>query len=142
MANGKRRQTCYDQHIRAQLRTTANKGTNQDRIMLRNTALFTLLLLLAGCSSTPKGVDCPGEVSTIYGQPMGQTQARIFDLVNAFTVTRDGVAVKSGTLHSSDRFQYVPSAVTSEGFTAQRLSDKQFRLINPYQNTMITWTCP
>ncbi|MGK3126626.1 hypothetical protein ACCY16_21175 [Candidatus Pantoea formicae] len=110
--------------------------------MLRNTALFTFILLLAGCSSTPKGVDCPGEVSTIYGQSMGQTQARIFDLVNAFTVTRDGVAVKSGTLHSSDRFQYVPSAVTSEGFTAQRLSDKQFRLINPYQNTMITWTCP
>jgi hypothetical protein len=72
----------------------------------------------------------------------GADQARIFDLVNAFTVTRDGVAVKSGTLHSSDRFQYVPSAVTPEGFTAQRLSDKQFRLINPYQNTMITWTCP
>lgn len=109
--------------------------------MLRITAVLTLLLL-AGCSSTPKGVDCPGEVATIYGQSMGQTQARIFDLVNAFTVTRDGVAVKSGTLHSSDRFQYVPSAVTPEGFTAQRLSNKQFRLINPYQNTMITWTCP
>ena len=109
--------------------------------MLRITVVLTLLLL-AGCSSTPKGVDCPGEVATIYGQSMGQTQARIFDLVNAFTVTRDGVAVKSGTLHSSDRFQYVPSAVTPEGFTSQRLSDKQFRLINPYQNTMITWTCP
>lgn len=110
--------------------------------MLRITALLTLLILLAGCSSTPKGVDCPGEVSTIYGQSMGHTEARIFDLVSAFTVTRDGVAVKSGTLHSSDRFQYVPSAITPEGFTAQRLSDKQFRLINPYQNTMITWTCP
>ena len=109
--------------------------------MLRITVVLTLILL-AGFSSTPKGVDCPGEVATIYGQSMGQTQARIFDLVNAFTVTRDGGAVKSGTLHSSDRFQYVPSAVTPEGFTAQRLSDKQVRLINPYQNTMITWTCP
>jgi len=36
----------------------------------------------------------------------------------------------------------VPSAITAEGLYAQRLSDKQFRLINPYQNTMITWTCP
>lgn len=109
--------------------------------MLRTTLVLTLLLL-TGCSSTPKGIDCPGEVSTIYGQPMGYTQARIFDLVNAFSVSRDNVTVNSGTLRSSDRFQYVPSAVTAEGFTAQRLSAKQFRLINPYQNTLITWTCP
>ncbi|MDE1187372.1 MAG: hypothetical protein PW844_12980 [Pantoea sp.] len=109
--------------------------------MLRITVVLTLLLL-AGCSSTPKGVDCPGEVATIYGQAMGNTEARIFDLVNAFSVTKDDVTVQSGRLHSSDRFQYVPSAVTPEGYYAQRLSDKQFRLINPYQNTMITWTCP
>lgn len=109
--------------------------------MWRITVVLTLLVL-AGCSSAPKGVDCPGEVSTIYGQSMGNTQARIFDLVNAFAVSRDGVKVQSGTLHSTDRFHYVPSAITAEGLYAQRLSDKQFRLINPYQNTMITWTCP
>ncbi len=109
--------------------------------MWRISVVLTLLLL-AGCRSAPQGVDCAGEVATIYGQSMGNTQARIFDLVNAFAVTRDGVTVNSGTLHSSDRFQYLPSAITAEGFTAQRLSDKQFRLINPYQNVMITWTCP
>ena len=109
--------------------------------MLRITVVLTLLLL-AGCSSAPKGVDCPGQVATIYGQAMGNTEARIFDLVSAFSVSKDGVTVKSGPLRSNDRFQYVPSAVTTEGYYAQRLSDKQFRLINPYQNTMITWTCP
>ncbi|WP_426607254.1 hypothetical protein [Pantoea anthophila] len=105
-------------------------------------SIFILITILTGCSSGPKGVDCPGEVSTIYGQPMGQTQGRIFDLVSAFTVTRDDVSVESGPLQSLDRFKYVPSAVTREGYYAQRLSDKQFRLINPYQDTQITWTCP
>ncbi|HCX00715.1 hypothetical protein [Pantoea piersonii] len=109
--------------------------------MLRLT-FFIFITLLAGCASGPKGVDCPGEVSTIYGQPMGQTRATIFDLVNAFTISRDGVKVQSGTLQSLDRFKYVPSAVTPEGYYAQRLSDKQFRLINPHEDTMITWTCP
>ena len=109
--------------------------------MLKFSVILSVLLL-AGCSSTPKGVDCPGEVATIYGQSLGSTQARIFDLVNAFSVTRDGVTVKSGPLPSSHPLRHVPSAVTAEGFYAQRLSDKQFRLINPAQNTLITWTCP
>lgn len=109
--------------------------------MLRLTFVI-FITLLAGCASGPKGVECAGEVSSIYGQPMGHTQATIFDLVSAFTVSRDGVNVQSGTLQSQDRFKYVPSAVTAEGYYAQRLSDKQFRLINPHENTMITWTCP
>lgn len=109
--------------------------------MLRLSFLLTLFLL-AGCSSTPKGVDCPGEVATLYGQSLGHTEGRIFDLVNSFSVARDGVTLSSGALHSTDRFRYVPSAVTPEGFYAQRLSDQQFRLINPARNTMITWTCP
>lgn len=104
--------------------------------------LITLLLLLSGCSSTPEGVVCPGEVATIYGQPLGRTQGRIFDLVNSFSVSKDDVKVESGALQSLDRFQYAPSAVTREGYYAQRLSAQQFRLINPYQNVMITWTCP
>ena len=103
---------------------------------------IAMILLLAGCSSTPKGVTCPGEVATIYGQPLGYTQGRVYDLVRSFSVSRDDVKVESGTLNSHDRFRYIPSAVTREGYYAQRLSDKQFRLINPYQNTMITWTCP
>jgi hypothetical protein len=105
-------------------------------------SIFILIAMMTGCSSGPKGVECPGEVSTIYGQSMGQTQGVIFDLVNSFTVTRENVSVQSGPLQSLDRFKYVPSAVTREGYYAQRLSDKQFRLINPYQDTQITWTCP
>ncbi|WP_370421470.1 hypothetical protein AB9Q29_014035 [Pantoea vagans] len=105
-------------------------------------SILILIAMVTGCSSGPKGVECPGEVSTIYGQSMGQTQGVIFDLVNSFTVTRDNVSVNSGPLQSLDRFRYAPSAVTREGYYAQRLSDKQFRLINPYQDTQITWTCP
>ncbi|PAW36890.1 hypothetical protein CIL06_14745 [Pantoea vagans] len=105
-------------------------------------SILILIAMVTGCSSGPKGVECPGEVSTIYGQSMGQTQGVIFDLVNSFTVTRDNVSVNSGPLQSLDRFRYVPSTVTREGYYAQRLSDKQFRLINPYQDTQITWTCP
>ncbi|MCZ4058654.1 hypothetical protein O3W44_05575 [Pantoea sp. LMR881] len=105
-------------------------------------AILTLIALLTGCSSGPKGIDCPGAVATIYGQPMGQTNGVIFDLVTSFTVSKDDVTVQSGTLRSLDRFRYVPSAVTREGYYAQRLSNKQFRLINPYQDTQITWTCP
>ncbi|HAI05712.1 hypothetical protein FHW04_000045 [Pantoea sp. AN62] len=105
-------------------------------------SIFIFIILMTGCSSGPKGVECPGEVSTIYGQSMGQTQGVIFDLVSSFSVSRDDVRVDSGPLQSLDRFRYVPSAVTREGYYAQRLSDKQFRLINPYQNTQITWTCP
>ncbi|WP_238938991.1 hypothetical protein [Mixta mediterraneensis] len=109
--------------------------------MLRR-GIFTLFLLLTGCASGPQGVDCLGEVTTLYGQPLGQTHGLIFDLVSSFSVSKKDVTVQSGTLKSLDRFRYVPSAVTREGYYAQRLSDKQFRLINPYQDTQITWTCP
>ncbi|NIF21833.1 MULTISPECIES: hypothetical protein [Pantoea] len=109
---------------------------------MRRLILLSMALIIAGCSSTPHGVDCPGEVATISGQPMGKTQGHIFDLVTSFSVSKGGVVVDSGRLHSLDRFQYVPSAVTSEGYYAQRLSDHQFRLINPWQDTMITWNCP
>ncbi|WP_173636171.1 hypothetical protein [Paramixta manurensis] len=99
------------------------------------------VVLLAACSSSPKGVVCAGEVATIYGQRMGATTGTIFDLVNAFSVSKDDVTVESGPLRSTDRFHYTPAAVTKEGYLAQRLSDKQFRLIDPQQNTMITYTC-
>ncbi len=116
-------------------------GLGQGQDMLRS-VVFIFMALLTGCSSSPKGVECPGEVSTLYGQSLGQTQGTIFDLVTSFSVSRDGASVQSGPLQSQDRFQYIPSAVTREGYYAQRLSDKQFRLINPYQDTLITWTCP
>lgn len=104
--------------------------------------LVLMALLLSGCASAPEGVSCPGEVASIYGKPLGQTRGHIFDLVHSFSVSNEDVKVESGALQSLDRFKYVPSAVTQEGYYAQRLSSQQFRLINPYQNVMITWTCP
>ena len=104
--------------------------------------IFTLPLVLAACSSRPQGVECPGKVASIYGQESGVTYARVFDLVNSFSVTNEDVKVESGPLYSTDRHRYIPAAVTKEGYLAQRISATQFRLIDPRQDQMITWTCP
>lgn len=101
-----------------------------------------IVALLSGCASAPKGVECPGKVARLDGQPLGETHATIFDLVNSFSVSRDNVRVSSGPLYSADHFQYVPAAVTTEGLYAQRLSNREFRLINPWSDAMITWICP
>ena len=101
----------------------------------------TLPLLLAACSSGPPGVECAGKVASIYGQESAVTHGKVFDLVNAFSVANDDVKVESGPLWSSDRSRYVPAAVTKEGYLAQRLSDRQFRLIDPQLDQMITYTC-
>ena len=103
--------------------------------------VFTLPFLLAACSSGPQGVECPGKVASIYGQEGPETRGTVFDLVNSFSVAADGVNVESGPLHSTDRARYIPAAVTKEGYLAQRLSANQFRLIDPRQDRMITWTC-
>lgn len=103
--------------------------------------VFTLPFLLAACSSGPQGIECPGKVATIYGQETAVTRGRIFDLVSSFSVANDDVKVESGPLHSTDRTRYIPAAVTKEGYLAQRISDRQFRLIDPQQDKMITWTC-
>lgn len=109
--------------------------------MLRLPLLFTALLL-AGCASGPQGVTCRGDLSTLDGKTLGQSTAKVFDLVNAFSVSNDDVTVESGPLHSNDRLRWIPSAVTKEGYYAQRLSSHQFRLINPYQDNQVTWQCP
>ena len=103
--------------------------------------VFTLPFLLAACSSGPPGIECPGKVATIYGQETAVTRGRVFDLVSSFSVANDDVKVESGPLHSTDRTRYIPAAVTKEGYLAQRISDRQFRLIDPQQDKMITWTC-
>lgn len=103
--------------------------------------VFTLPFLLAACSSGPQGIECPGKVATIYGQETAVTRGRVFDLVSSFSVANDDVKVESGPLHSTDRTRYIPAAVTKEGYLAQRISDRQFRLIDPQQDKIITWTC-
>lgn len=103
--------------------------------------VFTLPFLLAACSSGPQGVECPGKVATIYGQETAATRATVFDLVSSFSVADNDVKVESGPLHSTDRTRYIPAAVTKEGYLAQRISDRQFQLIDPQQDKMITWTC-
>ncbi len=109
--------------------------------MLRIMLFTGALMILTACMSPPKGVDCSGDVATIYGQRLGTTTGRIFDLVNSFSVAKDDVVVESGPLQSTDRLHYIPAAITKEGYLAQRISAKQFRLINPQRNTMITYTC-
>ena len=78
------------------------------------------------------------KVATIYGRETAVTRGRVFDLVSSFSVANDDVKVESGPLHSTDRTRYIPAAVTKEGYLAQRISDRQFRLIDPQQDKMIT----
>ncbi|MBT0716819.1 hypothetical protein HGT71_00755 [Rosenbergiella epipactidis] len=101
-----------------------------------------LFLLLSACSHKPYGRLCPGEISTLSGQVTGRSQAWVFDEIQRFTVTDNGTTVQSGYLHSVNRSLYVPSATTSEGFLAQRLSTDRFRIIDAGQDAMVTWTCP
>lgn len=109
--------------------------------MLRFPLLLSALIL-AGCASGPQGVECRGDVATLSGQPLGRTSGKVFDLVNSFSISKDDVTVESGPLHSNNRYKWIPSAVTKEGYHAQRISSHQFRLIDPYQNSEVTWQCP
>ncbi|WP_241578213.1 hypothetical protein [Rosenbergiella nectarea] len=101
-----------------------------------------MMVLLSACSHKPYGRLCPGEVSTLSGQVTGQSQAWVFDEIQRFTVTDHGTTMQSGYLHSANRSLYIPSATTSEGFLAQRLSTDRFRIIDPGHDAMVTWTCP
>ena len=99
-------------------------------------------LLISACSSDYRGVECPGEIKTLTGQPLGNTSALIIDRYNSFTVTMPEAKIESGMLHSADRTQYIPSAVTREGWLAQRVSDKKFTIIDSRQDRWITYICP
>jgi len=104
--------------------------------------LVPVVLLITGCSHKPYGRLCPGEVSTLSGQVTGHTKAWVFDEMQRFSVTEGKTTVHSGYLQSVNPALYVPSATTVEGFLAQRLSADRFRLIDPAQDAMVTWTCP
>ncbi|WP_213991041.1 hypothetical protein [Sodalis sp. dw_96] len=103
-----------------------------------------IFLLISGCSSNYRGVECQGEIKSLAGRPLGSTSAMIMDRYNSFTVTmpQEKAKVESGMLHSTDRTLYIPSAVTTEGFLAQRVSDKKFAIIDSRQDKWITYTCP
>jgi len=99
------------------------------------------VLLLAGCAADYQGKECAGQVQSLSGVPLGQTQALIVDRFNSFSVTTAQGTIHSGTLHSNDRRIYLPSAVTREGYLAQRLSDNRFCLINAPQDQVVTYQC-
>ena len=109
---------------------------------LPRAAMLATALLLCACSSRYQGVECQGKIRHLSGQPIGDTNALIIDRFNSFSVTTADGKVESGMLFSADRTQYIPSSVTREGLLAQRLSDKQFSIINASADQWITYTCP
>lgn len=104
--------------------------------------VIALALLLPGCASDDPARQCQAEVKTLSGQLLAQQQVRIIDHVGAFTVITAKQRIQSGPLKSNDRRQFIPSAITAEGYLAQRLSDKKFSLINGAQNRWISYYCP
>lgn len=104
--------------------------------------LTGMLLAISACSSHYHGKECQGNVRTLSGQPLGTAQALILDKYTSFQVTLPDKEIDSGMLFTTDRTKYVPSAVTPEGFLAQRLSDNRFSIINAPQNQWISYTCP
>ena len=104
--------------------------------------LFASLVLLSGCSSAEKGTLCEGNVQTLSGESLGNTEGEIIDRFTSFQVRMDRLRLESGALHSSDPQRYVPSAVTEGGWLAQRLSDTRFSVINAPQDKVITFSCP
>lgn len=102
--------------------------------------LSLLLLLTAGCSS-PQGMNCQGKVKTLPGHPIGMISAVIVDNTVAFSVLMPKQRIESGLLHSADSSRYVPSAITKEGYLAQRLSGNRFCIINPEKNEYTIYQC-
>lgn len=101
-----------------------------------------LVLLLTACSSDYQGQQCPGEIQTLSGQPLGGTQAMIIDRFSSFSVALPDLRLDSGPLQSRDRQLYIPSATTPDGWLAQRISDHRFAIINAPKDQAITFTCP
>lgn len=96
---------------------------------------LSLLLLLTAGYSSPQGMHCQGEVKTLPGHPIGMTSAVIVDNTVAFSVLMSKQRIESGLLHSADSSRYVPSAVTKEGYLAQRLSGNRFCIIDPQKTS-------
>ncbi|WP_428945523.1 hypothetical protein ACQK5W_05565 [Pantoea sp. FN060301] len=85
---------------------------------------------------------CHGRVETLSGKQQGLVEGTIVDRFTSFRVSMPDITLESGLLYSSDRQRYLPSAVTHEGWLAQRLSDTRFSVINAPQDKMITFSCP
>ncbi|MCU5774751.1 hypothetical protein N5923_21635 [Erwiniaceae bacterium BAC15a-03b] len=103
--------------------------------------LVVTTLALTACSSDYQGKECVGRVQSLSGQPLGQTQALVIDRYSSFTVTTAERSINSGPLQTTNRRLYLPSAVTREGYLAQRLSDNSFCLIDSPKNQMVTYIC-
>ncbi|WP_049778757.1 hypothetical protein [Erwinia tasmaniensis] len=104
--------------------------------------LAVLTLVLNGCSSEQRGEKCIGEVKTLSGQPLGTLQGSVIDRFSSFTVFMPPLKLDSGPLHSNDPQRYVPSAVTRDGWLAQRISSRRFSIINAPGDQAITFLCP
>lgn len=100
------------------------------------------IVLVTACSSGNKGMPCHGRMETLSGEPKGLVEGTIIDRFTSFRVNMPDVTLESGPLHSNDRQRYLPSAVTREGWLAQRLSDTRFSVINAPQDKMIVFSCP
>lgn len=111
---------------------------------MKRIVMSMAFLAISACTSNSgdKGVACHGEIKSLSGQPIGETNALIIDNVDSFIVAMPAMTIDSGTLYSSDRTQFFPSAVTAQGFLAQRLSNKKFSLVNAPQDQWITYFCP
>lgn len=107
----------------------------------RPCAALCCALLLLGCSATDNGMSCVGEVKTLAGQSVGRSSAVIVDRFRAFTVITPDARIESGPLYSADSVRFIPSAVTKEGFMAQRLSANTFCIIDPHKNEYVTYYC-
>jgi|GEM_PF-3294820 len=106
------------------------------------TAFVAMVLLLTACSSGNKGIACNGQRQSLEGQPLDNIQGFIVDRFTSFSVTLPDQKIESGALQSSNRELYIPSSVTQDGWLAQRISDRQFSIINSPQDQMITFNCP
>jgi len=100
------------------------------------------LVLLTACSGGEQGMICQGNLQTLDGRNLGDLEGKIVDRFTSFSVTLPEKVVESGPLHSADRQQYVPAAVTKEGWLAMRLSDTRFMVVNAPQDKVFTFSCP
>lgn len=108
----------------------------------KNAPVAAAMLLLIACSSGNQGMICQGNVQTLDGRDVSMVEGRIIDRYASFNVTLPKLKLESGLLHSFDRRQYVPSAVTKEGWLAMRLSDTRFMVVNAPEDKLITFNCP
>lgn len=104
--------------------------------------LLAAVMVLSGCAGGEKGLSCQGSASTLEGRPLEGVEGTVVDRFNSFRAEFDDTTVESGPLQSRDPQQYIPSAVSSNGWLAQRLSDTRFSVINAQQNKMVTFSCP